>query len=375
MAMQIALVHDYLCQMGGAERVALEFTRIFPGSPFFTSVYNPEAVDLDFQKIDIRTTYMQYLPFISRIFRYYFPFYPRAMEGFNLAKYDLILSSSSAYAKGIKKPSGACHICYCHNPARFLYQYDLYMQQENVPFGLKQVLPLILKKIEKWDKDNTRGVDYFIANSQIVKERIQRIYSCGSDIINPPVDTDFFTPQDCGEGEYFLVVSRLKPYKKIDLAIMACRNLDFPLVIIGEGEDRVRLEKLAGPKTRFLGKVADSQLIHYYNNCRALLFTGEEDFGIVPLEAMACGKPVVAYKAGGALETILENKTGLFFEEQTSLALEKVLRGFKSRDFDRQFIRSHAEKFDVKIFRQKIKNFVEDKYHQYKKSLSYCSNG
>lgn len=366
MAMQIALVHDYLCQMGGAERVALEFTRIFPEAPFFTSVYNPEAVDLDFQRVDIRTTYMQYLPFIAKIFRYYFPFYPRAFEGLDFKGYDLILTSSSAYAKGIKKPSSACHICYCHNPARFLYQFDLYMQQENIPLGLKQVLPLVLKNLEKWDQNTTKGVDYFIANSQVVKERIQRIYSCDSDIINPPVDTDFFTPQNCGEGDYFLVVSRLKPYKKIELAVNACCSLDFPLVIIGEGEDRARLEKLASPKTRFLGKVADSQLVHYYNNCRALLFTGEEDFGIVPLEAMACGKPVVAYKAGGALETIVEDKTGLFFKEQTSLALETVLRNFKSRDFDSQFIRSHAEKFDVKIFRQKIKKFAEEKYKEFR---------
>ncbi len=364
--MQLALVHDYLCQMGGAERVALEFTRIFPEASFFTSVYNPGAVALDFKKVDIQTTYMQHFPFISKIFRYYFPFYPRAIESFNLNKYDLILSSSSAYAKGIKKPSSACHICYCHNPARFLYQYDLYMQQETIPVGLKQVLPLILKKLEQWDQQNTQGVDFFIANSQVVKERIQRIYQRDSDIINPPVDTSFFTPQNCGEGDYFLVVSRLKPYKKIDLAVTACRNLGLPLVIIGEGEDHARLKKLAGPKTRFLGKTTDSQLVHYYNNCRALVFTGEEDFGIVPLEAMSCGKPVIAYKAGGVLETVLAGKTGTFFEEQTTSALEKALRLFKPGDFDGQFIRKHAEKFDVKIFRQKIKNYVEQKYKEFR---------
>ncbi|MBU2530542.1 MAG: glycosyltransferase [Elusimicrobia bacterium] len=362
--MKLVLVHDYLSQMGGAEKVALEFCNIFPDSPLFTSIYNPDSVAEEFKKIDIRTTYLQKFPLIFKYFRFYFPFYPRAMESINLKDYDVILSSSSAYAKGIRKPGKACHICYCHNPARFLYQYDAYFEREKINPIIKKLLPLLLSNLKKWDQENSKQVDYFIANSQVVADRIKKIYNRESTIINPPVDTSFFVPQ-AKDGDYFLIVSRLNSYKKINIAIEACNELKLPLIIIGDGPDKINLEKIAGPTIKFAGQVSNEKLRDYYAACRALIFPGEEDFGIVPLEAMSCGKPVLAFKNGGALETVIGCMTGMFFEDQSKDSLMGVLSDFQHLEFDKELIREHAKKFDISIFREKIRTFVEGKYEEY----------
>lgn len=363
--MKLALVHDYLNQLGGAERVVAALHEIFPEAPIYTSICDARRLPEIFQEMEIKTSFMQYFPWVSLLFRYYLLFYPLAFESFDLSEYEVILSSSSAWAKGIKKRADQLHICYCHNPMRFVWRYEDYIKQEPVPAFVKSFLPLLLEPIKKWDLQTTAKVDYFIANSRTVAERIKRIYQRESVIINPPVDCSFFQPSD-QDQDYFLVVSRLSPYKRIDLVIEAFKRLDLPLKIIGEGPARKRLEATAGENTEFVGKVGDAKLRSYLAGCRALVFPGEEDFGIVPLEAMACGRPVIAFKAGGAVETVVEGETGIFFDAQTVASLIKAVEKFQFMLFNKIIIREHAKKFDKEIFKLRIRDFVRERLSQKK---------
>jgi glycosyltransferase involved in cell wall biosynthesis len=287
-------------------------------------------------------------------------FYPLAFESFDLGEYDLILSSSSAWAKGVKKRPGQRHICYCHTPMRFVWRFDDYVQREGWPAAVKLVLPFLLAPVKKWDLETVGGVDHYIANSRAVQQRIARIYGRQSDIINPPVETERFRPGPV-DLDYFLVVSRLRPYKRLDLVVEVFNRLDIPLKIVGEGSDRRRLTALAKPNIEFLGRRSDQQLAALLAGCRALIFPGEEDFGIVPLEAMACGRPVIAFKAGGALETVVEGQTGLFFEKASADSLEQAVKNFLFTVWDKARIREHAVGFDKKVFQQKIGAFIKAK--------------
>jgi glycosyltransferase involved in cell wall biosynthesis len=363
--MKLALVHDYLNQLGGAERVVGTLHEIFPEAPIYTSIYDDRKLPSIFQEMEIKTSFMQYFPWISSLFRYYLLFYPLAFESFDLSEYEVILSSSSAWAKGVKKRADQLHICYCHNPMRFVWRYEDYIKQEPVPAWLKSFLPLLLAPIKKWDLQNSPRVDYFIANSRTVADRIKKIYQRESVIINPPVDCSFFKPSE-QDQDYFLVVSRLSAYKRIDLVIEAFKRLDLPLKIIGEGPARKKLAAMAGENTEFIGKVSDDRLQQYLAGCRALIFPGEEDFGIVPLEAMACGRPVIAFKAGGALETMVEGETGLFFGSQTVESLVKTVENFQFRLFNKIIIREHAKKYDKEIFKLRIRDFVKERLNQRK---------
>jgi glycosyltransferase involved in cell wall biosynthesis len=365
--MKIAIVHDYLNQFGGAERVISALNQIYPEAPIFTSIYNESHLPDNFKRMDIRTSFMQNIPFISSFFKIAFPFYPLVFEGFDLSAFDVILSSSSAFAKGVKKRAGQLHICYCYTPARFLYRYEDYVQREGFPGPVKALLPYLLEPIKKWDIENSRRVDHFVAISKTVAERIRQIYGRESDIIFPPVETDLFRPVTI-DSDYFLIVSRLNPYKRTDIAVEAFGRLDLPLKIIGDGPDRRRLEKMAGPSIEFLGRRPDNVVAKYLAECRALVFPGEEDFGIVPLEAMASGRPVIAYRAGGALETVSEGETGLFFDRQTPAALASAVERFRFSVFDKQRIREHALKFDKKVFKAMIERFVSEKYEKRSKT-------
>ena len=300
--MKVALVHDYLNQMGGAERVVLALHEIFPDAPIYTSIYDPQRVDPVFQKMDIRTSFMQKLPLVTKHHQPYLPFYPFAMESLDLRGYDLVLSSSSAFAKGVITRPETMHICYCHTPMRWCWNYDEYVEREHLGKIARLALPFFITKLRSWDQTSSMRVDHFIANSPVVAERIQKYYRRDAVVIPPPVVAQRFTfdPETQVE-DYFLIVSRLVPYKRIDLAIEACNKLQLPLVIIGSGRDLERLKKLAGPTVRFMGRLSDEDVLYYYAHCRALLFPGEEDFGITPLEAQASGRPVIAYGAGGAL--------------------------------------------------------------------------
>jgi glycosyltransferase involved in cell wall biosynthesis len=361
--MKIALVHDYLNQFGGAERVVMALHEIFPNAPIYTSIYDPKRLPKNFEDYDVRFSFMQYLPWVSAAYRYYFLIYPWAFQSFDLAEYEVILSSSSAYAKGIRKNPEQLHICYCHTPARFLWRLEDYLKQEPIPSWIKTVLPYFLGPLKKWDVQNTQGVDFFIANSAVVAQRIKKIYGRESVIINPPVDGEFFKPSSV-DRDYFLVVSRLNAYKRIDLVVEVFNQLELPLKIIGTGPAFNNLKKMAREHIEFLGKVSDLELARYLAECRALIFPGEEDFGIVPLEAMACGRPVIAYRKGGVLETMLDEETGVFFYPQTSEALSAAVKRFQFMVFDKHKIREHALKFDKKVFKRKIEEFVNEKYQE-----------
>ena len=267
--MKVAIIHDYLNQFGGAERVVSAFNEIYPEAPIFTSIYNEGRLPDNFKRMDIRTSFMQSIPFIFPLHKMVFPLYPLAFESFDLSGYDVILSSSSAFAKGIKKREDQLHICYCYTPARFLYRFDDYVKREGFPGPVKAILPYLLEPIKKWDIVNSRRVDHFVAISGTVAERIRQIYGRESDIIFPPVETGLFRLSAI-ERYYFLVVSRLNSYKRIDVAIETFSRLDLPLKIIGAGPDLSRLKKLAGPNIEFLGRRPDNEIAKYLAECRAL---------------------------------------------------------------------------------------------------------
>ncbi|HVB74199.1 MAG TPA: glycosyltransferase [Ktedonobacteraceae bacterium] len=360
--MKVALVHDYLNQMGGAERVVLAFHELFPDAPLYTSIYDPTRVDAAFQKMDIRTSFMQKLPLVKKHHQPFLPLYPFAMESLDLRGFDLILSSSSAFGKGVITRPGTMHICYCHTPMRWCWNYDEYVEREHLGKMARSVLPFFITNLRVWDQTTSMRVDHFIANSPVVADRIQKYYRRDSVVIPPPVEASRFLFDPGTQPEdYFLIVSRFMPYKRIDLAIEACNQLRLPLLIIGGGRDEQRLKKLAGPTIRFMGRLTDEEVLRYYAHCRALILPGEEDFGITPLEAQASGRPVIAYSAGGALASVVDGVTGTFFHEQTVESLAETLATFDEAKYNGQTIRNHALEFDKPRFHRRILQFIEAK--------------
>lgn len=355
--MKVALVHDYLYQMGGAERVVLALHELFPQAPLYTSIYDRERMPEEFKRIEVRTSFMQGLPWVFKKPRHYFWLYPRAFESFDLSGYDLIISSSSAYAKGSRKNPQARHICYCHTPMRFVWRYETYIGINPL---YKTILPIFLNRLKEWDLKANQGVNHFIVNSKVVAGRVLEYYDRDSVIIYPPVDTRLFRPQVI-RSDYFLIVSRLLPYKRLDIAVQAFTELGLSLKIVGEGPDEGRLKKLAGRNIEFLGRIKeDEAVVRLYAGCRALVFTGEEDLGLAPLEAAACGRPTIAYAKGGALETIVEGQTGVFFNEQSADSLKAEVLKFDQTKFDSQVLRRQAENFSKENFKEKIKGFLSE---------------
>ncbi len=360
--MKVALVHDYLNQMGGAERVVLALHEMFPDAPLYTSIYDPQRVDKAFQNIDIRTSFMQKFPLVKKHHQPFLPFYPVAMERLDLRGYDLVLSSSSAFGKGVVTRPETMHICYCHTPMRWCWNYDEYVERENLGKISRSVLPYFITGLRIWDQTSSMRVDHFIANSPAVADRIRKYYRREAVVIPPPVEVNRFTFDPTTPSEdYFLIVSRFMPYKRLDLAIEACNQLRLPLVIIGSGRDENRLKRMAGPTIRFTGHLPDQEVLYYYAHCRALILPGEEDFGITPLEAQASGRPVIAYAAGGSLASVIDNVTGTFFHNQTINSLVEVLSSFDERKFDPQTIYNHALEFDQPRFRRRVLQFIEAK--------------
>jgi glycosyltransferase involved in cell wall biosynthesis len=300
---------------------------------------------------------MQWLPGIEHRFREYFMFYPLAIENFDLSDYDLIFSSSSGYAKGVRRRPNAIHVCYCHTPMRWVWRYEDYVARERFGGLKRSTLPFFMWGLKKWDLRAAQQPNYYIANSQLVAQRIKKIYGREAVVIPPPIDVDRFQPSE-EIDDYYLVLSRLVPYKRIDLAIEACNRLGRRLVIIGDGPDRERLQKLAGPKTEFLGRQPDSLINHYASRCRALLFPGEEDFGMVPLEVNAAGRPVIAFRGGGAIETVVDGVTGVFFDTPESTAVVEAIEDFESRSWQPLELRKHAEKFDQRVFAFRVLQFL-----------------
>jgi glycosyltransferase involved in cell wall biosynthesis len=304
---------------------------------------------------DIRVSFLDRVPAGHQ--RWLLPLYPLAFESLDLRGYDRVLSLTSAFAHGVSIPPGTTHYSYLFTPARFLWNYRDYVERERIGRLPRAVLPLFIASLREWDRRAAQRVSQFVAISEIVQKRIAQSYRRDSVIIYPPVDVDRFAVSTTHDG-YMLILSRLVPYKRIDLAVRALSELGVPLVIAGEGRDRSRLEALARPNVRFLGRVSDAEATHLLQRCRAFVFPGEEDFGITPLEANACGKPVIAFAAGGALETIVEGVTGTFFLEPTVQCLADAVRAFDERKFDAHEIRRHADKFGTAAFKDKIRQLV-----------------
>jgi glycosyltransferase involved in cell wall biosynthesis len=355
--MRVAIVHDYLNQYGGAERVLEALHELYPAAPVYTSIYDPAAMPAAYRDWDIRTSWMQRLPGWRRIFRAYFLLYPSAFESFDLSGYDLILSSSSAFAKGIIPPPGARHICYCHTPMRFAWRTGSYVEREGIGGAGRALLSILLTYVRLWDVATTPRVDAFVVNSREVAGRIQRYYGREAAIIPPPVDLPPYCPQP--SQDFYLAGGRLVPYKRLDLAVRAFVVLGLPLKIFGEGRDRAALEALGAPNIEFLGHVSEEHRRELFARCQAFIFPGEEDFGITPLEAMAAGRPVIAYAAGGALDSIAEGLTGRFFHQQSAAALAAAVAAARCDRYDPDAIRRHAEGFGRDVFLTRMRAIID----------------
>lgn len=354
--MKIAIVHDWLTNMGGAEQVIINFKDIYSDAPIYTTFYNPNNLDPKLRNIDVRTSFLQRNKMITD-HKKYFPLMPLAFEKFNLKDYDVILSSSTSCAKGARKRKDAIHICYINTPMRYAYEFkNEYLNGMN-PIK-KFLVNILLFFMRIWDKNNNKRVDYFIANSSEIQKRVKKTYNRDSVVINPPVRCNLFNISKI-DGDYYFVVSRLVGYKRFDLAVKACTELNKKLVIIGDGPEREKLEGIAGPTITFLGRQDDETVRKYMSECKALLFPGLEDFGIVPVEAQACGRPVICYGKGGVLDTVIDGKTGVYFKEQNVESLKDALLKFEKMKFDKEVIRKHALEFDESVFKKKIADYVE----------------
>ncbi|MFQ5714311.1 MAG: glycosyltransferase [Candidatus Scalinduaceae bacterium] len=411
MNMKVALVHDWITGMRGGEKVLEVFCELFPHAHLYTLLHNKGSVSDIIENMDIRTSFVQHFPLIKNKYRHFLPIFPTAIERFNLEGYDLVLSSSHCVAKGVVTGSGTLHVCYCFTPMRYIWDmYDEYFTKEKSSVITRKFISLVLDYLRKWDVESSRRVDRFVAISKYVAGRIKKYYDRESDIIFPPVDCSYFNPGTSSvprpsrlrlaeeprlspprcNGDFYLMVSPLAPNKRVDIAIKAFNKLSLSLKIIGNGQEEKRLEKITDKNVELMGWQSDEVVREHYINCKALIFPGVEDFGIVPLEAQACGKPVIAYGKGGVLETVIplnDNKlntdaengkpalteptsaTGMFFYEHTPESLARAVIHFESvKDlFNKTKIREHAESFDRAIFKERIKDYIDQKYNEFRK--------
>lgn len=366
--MKVALVHESLTRLGGAERVLAEMHRLYPDAPIYALLHEISVTKTLFPGANLHFSFLRRFPeFLRKRERLFLPLLPVVPETFDLSRYDVVISSASAFAKGVVTRPGTVHICYCHSPTRYLWDWYPHVLEEFGGGGLKHgALSILLHYLRLWDAAAARRVDFFVANSKTTAGRIKKYYGRDADVIYPPVAVRKFTPTKNNQG-YFLIVSRLSPYKRIDTAIHAFNKLELPLWIVGEGRDRERLQTLAGPTIRFKGFVEDEKLPALYGGARALIFPGEDDFGIVPVEAMASGKPVIALRRGGAMETVLEGITGEFFDEPHEAMLAEAVRSFmeKENTYDYLKIRARAEEYSVEKFRANLEKYVGEKWEEW----------
>lgn len=366
--MKIALVHDDIIQWGGAERLLATMHEIWPEAPIYTSIFDPPDIcRKQFLSSQIITSWMQHLPFKRRLTRQYFLLYPLAFEDFDFTEYDVVLSSSARFAHGVITKPQTLHIAYINSPPRMFWEPRDYFEDEGPIF--RAFLAPFLNYLRLWDKVSSTRPDFIIANARTSQQRIKKYYRRDAEIIYPFVDIERFKDKEgkrwVGDENYFLIVSRLVRWKRIDIAIEACTNLKVPLKIIGSGPDYQNLKKLSGPAVEFLGSLTDGEVVGYYKHCKAFVFPQEEDFGITPLEAMAAGKPVIAYEAGGALETIIEGQVGEFFYPQTGEALSRVIKNFIPRRYDKGVCQKQALRFSKERFKRELKSFVKRKFSEY----------
>ena len=355
--MKIAVVHDYFTQLGGAERVAEELYHMLPNSDLFATVALRDKMPPSLQSVPVQTTWMQNLPKMREWYRLYFPLYPLAVRSLDLTPYDLVVSSSSGYVKGVSANPGAIHVCYCHTPMRWVWSFDNYSARESFGGGIRAVLPTMINALRAWDEGAARQPDHFVANSRAVADRIYRAYGRYAEVIEPPIDVNRFTVSR-QQGDHYVVLARLVPYKRIDLAVKAFTALGKKLLVIGGGPALEHLKAEAGPTVTFVGRVSDEEVERLVANCRALVFPGEEDFGMAPLEVAAAGRPTIAFRAGGAIETVVEGVTGVFFDQQTIESLMEAVIRFEQGSWSPDIIRKHAEGFSIEVFREKFARFL-----------------
>lgn len=364
--MKLALVHDWLNQVGGAEDVLDTLVKLYPTSPLYTSIYAPQLMPAHYQQWDIRTLWLDQMPAIHNHHQPYLPLYPLAWGGLDLSDYDVVLSNKSGFCHGLQHDAETLHICYCLAPTRYIWQLDAYIAREGLGTVAQMALRPLAAALRRWDYAAAQRVNHFIAISTEIQARIKTYYDRESVIIYPPVDTARFQPSSTIE-DYYLIVSRLIPYKRIDLAVQAATKLGLPLKIGGKGRDMERLRAMAGPTVEFLGYVPDEQLPDLMARCKAFLFPGLEDFGITPVQAQAAGRPVIAYGGGGALDTVIPGKTGELFDEMTVESLAAILRNFDVKRYNSSEIRAHALQFDTAVFNQQITAYVEQAWDKFSK--------
>jgi glycosyltransferase involved in cell wall biosynthesis len=359
MKKKIAIVHDALVVPAGSEKVALNLSNIFPEAPIYTSVYLPENTFPEFKNRQIYTLPLSGLIKTERQFKSLYPIWYGGFSLWDFSKYDLIISSANYLAKFINLPASTTHICYLHNPIRFLWKPEAY-SQHSIPFGKMGQLLIrsFLPALRNMDIKKTNKIDHLITNSNNIASQILNIYHQQANVIYPPVDVNSYTISD-STRDYYLYAGRLISHKKVELVIEACNQLHRKLIIAGDGLERANLEKISGSSVQFVGRVSDAQLKILYSNCKALLFPSDEDFGLVPVEVQASGRPVIAFRSGGALETVIEDQTGVFFDEQGVSSLIDAILWFEKKQFNSELIRKNAMRFDVKEFNQQITEYVE----------------
>lgn len=355
------LVHDYLNQYGGAERLLEVMHDLAPEAPVYTSMYDPDRMPAAYRSWDIRTTWMGRLPGITASHQRYLPAYPLAFDRLRVPGCDLVLSSSSAFAKAVRPPVGAAHVAYIHSPMRFAWNLDGYVERERMSPAMRRALGPAMAAMRRWDRRTAARVDRFAANSTAVRDRIRAFWDRDATVIHPPVDVERFAPvPEIEVGDYFLMVSRLVPYKRFDLAIEAFNALGLPLWIVGDGRDRAALERQAGPTVRLLGRVSDIELAALYARARAVVFMSEDDFGIAQVEAQAAGRPVIALGAGGALDTVIDGETGVHVREQTTASLVEAVRRFERLSFSPERNVAHAARFSKERFARELVALVDE---------------
>jgi len=357
--MKVALVHDWLTGRRGGEKVLEVFAELFPDADIYTLFHFKGSQHPSIEKRKIFVSFLQKFPFVRTHYRYYLPLFPVAIESFDLSSYEIIISTSHCVAKGAIPSPEAIHLCYCFTPMRYAWDlYHYYFGKGRISIFKRMIASPVVSYLRLWDVASSFRVHSFAADSNYVAKRIKKYYGRDAWVIHAPVDSDFFIPGE-GNGDYFLIVSALVPYKKIDLAIEVFKKRKEKLLIVGNGPELKKLKRLASENVLFLGSVSDEKLLQLYQNARAFLLPGIEDFGIAPLEAQACGVPVIAFGRGGALETVKDGETGIFFFEQSIDSLNDAIDRFENMEFNKSEIRKWAEKFSYQNFKEKIKDWIE----------------
>jgi glycosyltransferase involved in cell wall biosynthesis len=361
---RVALVHDWLTGQRGGEKVLEVLAEIFPDAPIYTLFHFPGSQADWLEKRDIRTSFLQKLPFLRTKYRLYLPFFPLAVELFDLADYDLIISSSHCVAKGIIPGPESLHISYIHSPVRYAWnQYAAYFSPRELSLFSRLIVPRAIHRLRIWDVASSARVDRFVANSKNVARRIMKYYRREADVIHPPVDTDFFClPEEATQRDYFLIVSALVPYKKIGVAVEAFNQTGERLKIVGTGPDFRKLRRRARANVEFLGQVSAEDLRRLYQGAIAFVQPGEEDFGIAAIEAQACGTPVIAYGRGGAGESVVPGETGLLFADSSPAGLRGAIDNFRRLNFNSASLRSNAMRFSRPRVKQKLAAYFEGQW-------------